>query len=98
DRIVLFWLDGLDAHCAGFASWPPRFSSREAFSAPGTGTFDDAASAKSVSSVVRAFRAATSTRGRMSMRIGAHAARSNIHVGNSNARYTMSPSRLHRAT
>ena len=32
------------------------------------------------------------------MRIGAHAARSNIHIGSSSARHTAAPSRLHRAT
>jgi hypothetical protein len=32
------------------------------------------------------------------MRIDAHAARSNIHVGNSNERHAAAPSRLHRAT
>jgi hypothetical protein len=32
------------------------------------------------------------------MRIDAHAARSNIHVGNSNERHAVAPSRLHRAT
>jgi hypothetical protein len=32
------------------------------------------------------------------MRIDAHAARANIHVGNSNERHAAAPSRLHRAT
>jgi hypothetical protein len=51
----------------------------------------------SASSVVNASRVATSTQGRVSMRIGAHTARSNIHVGNSSKRSASSPSRLHRA-
>ena len=56
------------------------------------------AGATSASSVVNASSAATSTRGWVSMRIGAHATRSSIHVGNSSERCTASPSRLHRAT
>jgi hypothetical protein len=54
--------------------------------------------ATSASSVVNASRVATSIRGRVFMCFDAHAARSNIHIGNSNERPTAAPSRLHRAT